>query len=193
MVENILGNQQIHRIDVNFNVKTTNLDSFIGRTAHINLIIQESLFKIINSTIPELFDIRSVLSSKWVLFSNTVLFIIFVYCLFIKYKCLQLSKISKHVLILLRYWVILISRSIGDFIKPTCIQLVSQKWDPWGWYFPFVYHTPINSFKPFMILHRISILYKAIITSDTPILYLTSGFKSFLIKSFALRLKKAGN
>lgn len=64
MVENILGNKQIHRIDVNFNVKTTNLDSFIGRTAHINLIIQESLFKIINSTIPELFDIRSVLTSK---------------------------------------------------------------------------------------------------------------------------------
>lgn len=52
MVQNILGNQPIHRLDVNFNVKTKNLDSFIGRTAHINLIIQESLFKIINSTIP---------------------------------------------------------------------------------------------------------------------------------------------
>lgn len=59
MVTNILGNQPIHRIDVNFNVKTTNLDSFIGRTAHINLIVQESLFKIINATIPDLFNINS--------------------------------------------------------------------------------------------------------------------------------------
>lgn len=52
MTANILGSAPIHRIDVNFNVQTKNLDSFIGRTAHINLIIQQSLFKIINSTIP---------------------------------------------------------------------------------------------------------------------------------------------
>lgn len=58
MVSSILGNEPIHRIDVNFNVQTKNLDSFIGRTAHINLIIQQSLFKITNSTIPDLFDIR---------------------------------------------------------------------------------------------------------------------------------------
>lgn len=57
MIENILGNQPIHRIDVNFNVKTKNLDSFIGRTAHINLIVQQSLFKIIKHTIPDLFDL----------------------------------------------------------------------------------------------------------------------------------------
>lgn len=57
MASNILGDQPIHRIDVNFNVQTKNLDSFIGRTAHINLIIQQSLFKIVNSTLPELFDI----------------------------------------------------------------------------------------------------------------------------------------
>lgn len=57
MVSNILGNQPIHRIDVNFNVKTKNLDSFIGRTAHINLIVQQSLFKIIKFTIPDLFNL----------------------------------------------------------------------------------------------------------------------------------------
>ena len=57
MVENILGNRPVHRIDVNFEVKEKNLDSFIGRTAHINLIVQESLFKIINATLNELFDI----------------------------------------------------------------------------------------------------------------------------------------
>lgn len=58
MIQSILGNNNVHRIDVNFNVKTNNLDSFIGRTAHINLIVQPSLFKVISYTIPELFDIR---------------------------------------------------------------------------------------------------------------------------------------
>jgi hypothetical protein len=58
MVRSILGSEPIHRIDVNFNVQTKNLDSFIGRTAHINLIIQQSLFKITYATIPDLFDIR---------------------------------------------------------------------------------------------------------------------------------------
>lgn len=48
MVENILGNSPVHRLDVNFNIKTKNLDNFIGRTAHINLIVQDSLFKIVN-------------------------------------------------------------------------------------------------------------------------------------------------
>ena len=61
MQKNILGNNiygaSIHRLDVNFNVKTNNLDSFIGRTAHINLIIKENLFKILNITIPKLFDL----------------------------------------------------------------------------------------------------------------------------------------
>lgn len=59
MVSNILGSQPIHRIDVNFNIKTNNLDSFIGRTAHINLIVQQSLFKMISTTIPDLFDLQS--------------------------------------------------------------------------------------------------------------------------------------
>lgn len=57
MVKNLVGKRPIHRIDVNFNIKTQNLDSFIGRTAHINLIVQERLFKIINTSLPELFDI----------------------------------------------------------------------------------------------------------------------------------------
>jgi hypothetical protein len=61
MVENILGDNiygaTIHRLDVNFNVKTKNFDSFIGRTAHINLIVQESLFKMIGLVMPKLFDI----------------------------------------------------------------------------------------------------------------------------------------
>jgi len=60
MVENILGGNvfgaSVHRLDVNFNVKTNNLDSFIGRTAHINLIIRENLFKMLGITLPKLFD-----------------------------------------------------------------------------------------------------------------------------------------
>lgn len=58
MVNNILGHSAVvHRIDVNFNVKKNNIDGLIGRTAHINLIVQESLFKIINSTLPDLFNL----------------------------------------------------------------------------------------------------------------------------------------
>lgn len=57
MVENILGDRPVHRLDVNFEVRDKTIDSFIGRTAHINLIIQESLFRIINATLPDLFDI----------------------------------------------------------------------------------------------------------------------------------------
>jgi hypothetical protein len=48
----------VHRLDINFNIKKTkNLDSFIGRTAHINLIVQESFLKIIQTALPKLFDI----------------------------------------------------------------------------------------------------------------------------------------
>jgi hypothetical protein len=61
MAENILGGGlfggSVHRLDVNFNVKTTNFDSFIGRTAHINLIIRENMFKMLGVTIPRLFDL----------------------------------------------------------------------------------------------------------------------------------------
>jgi len=44
MCNNMLGNNifnaSIHRIDINFNVRERTLDSFLGRTAHINLIIR---------------------------------------------------------------------------------------------------------------------------------------------------------
>jgi len=42
----------VHRIDVNFNVKTNDLDSFIGRKAHIELIIREKLFKNLGINLP---------------------------------------------------------------------------------------------------------------------------------------------
>lgn len=38
MAENIVGDKTVHRIDVNFCVKKNDLDGFIGRKAHINLI-----------------------------------------------------------------------------------------------------------------------------------------------------------
>lgn len=58
MVNNILGNSPIHRIDLNFGCKKNDIQGFIGRTAHINLIIQDHIFKLTNWTIPELFDLR---------------------------------------------------------------------------------------------------------------------------------------
>jgi hypothetical protein len=65
MVQNILGLEHgknydttIHRLDVNFNVQGNNIDSLIGRAAHINLIIQDSLFDVINTTLPKLFDLK---------------------------------------------------------------------------------------------------------------------------------------
>jgi hypothetical protein len=48
----------IHRLDINFNVKGNNIDSLIGRAAHINLIIQDSLFDLINVTLPMLFLLK---------------------------------------------------------------------------------------------------------------------------------------
>lgn len=65
MVENILGLEHgknmdttVHRLDVNFNVKGNNIDTLIGRAAHINLIVQDSLFDVINMTLPNLFDLE---------------------------------------------------------------------------------------------------------------------------------------
>ncbi len=65
MVQNILGldhgknkDTTIHRLDINFNVKGGNIDSLIGRAAHINLIIQDSLFDVINATLPQLFSLK---------------------------------------------------------------------------------------------------------------------------------------
>ncbi len=65
MVLNILGLEHgknndttLHRLDINFNVKGNNIDSLIGRAAHINLIIQDSLFDVINNTLPQLFQLK---------------------------------------------------------------------------------------------------------------------------------------
>ena len=60
MVENILGDSTVHRIDVNFSVKKNNIDGIIGRKAHINLITEDSSFKLINSVITGLFDLREM-------------------------------------------------------------------------------------------------------------------------------------
>ena len=38
MAENIIGDSTVHRIDINFSVKKNDIDGFIGRKAHINLI-----------------------------------------------------------------------------------------------------------------------------------------------------------
>ena len=58
MVNNILGESTVHRVDVNFAVKKNDIDGIIGRKAHINLITFDSVFKLINTVIPKLFDLR---------------------------------------------------------------------------------------------------------------------------------------
>ena len=60
MASNILGDQTVHRIDVNFAVEKNDLDGFIGRKAHINLIVNDSIFKLINAVIPKLFDLQDI-------------------------------------------------------------------------------------------------------------------------------------
>jgi hypothetical protein len=58
MVDSILGENIVHRIDIHFDIETKDIDSFIGRAAHINLLTQECIFKLINEAIPTLFDIK---------------------------------------------------------------------------------------------------------------------------------------
>lgn len=61
MVDSILGNQIVHRIDIHFDLETTkDIDSFIGRAAHINLLTQECILKLINEAIPNLFDFKQL-------------------------------------------------------------------------------------------------------------------------------------
>ena len=60
MANNIIGDQTIHRIDVNFAVEKKDIDGFIGRKAHINLIVMDTIFKLINAVIPKLFDLMEV-------------------------------------------------------------------------------------------------------------------------------------
>ena len=60
-MNNILGEQIVHRIDILFDINTTeDMNSFIGRTAHINMLTHECLFKLINEAVPTLFDPRMV-------------------------------------------------------------------------------------------------------------------------------------
>ena len=53
MVNNILGRcntlEVMYRLDVNFNIEENNLDSMIGRTAHILFLENEDLMKMIVS------------------------------------------------------------------------------------------------------------------------------------------------
>ena len=53
MVNNILGKcedlQCLYRLDVNFNIEETNLDSVIGRTAHILFLENEDLMRMMVS------------------------------------------------------------------------------------------------------------------------------------------------
>lgn len=62
MVNNILGNcsdvEVLYRLDVNFNIEETNLDSMIGRTAHILFLEQEELMKMIVSRYKGFFSWR---------------------------------------------------------------------------------------------------------------------------------------
>ena len=49
MVESIVGEKPVHRIDVHFDIDSTkDIDSFIGREAHIHLLTQECILKLIN-------------------------------------------------------------------------------------------------------------------------------------------------
>ena len=53
MVNNILGRcsdlDVMYRLDVNFNIEETNIDSMIGRTAHILFLENEELMKMLVS------------------------------------------------------------------------------------------------------------------------------------------------
>lgn len=49
MVNSILGDKIVHRIDIHFNIDSTkDVDSFIGRAAHINLLTQDCILKLAN-------------------------------------------------------------------------------------------------------------------------------------------------
>lgn len=53
MVNNLLGRcndlEVLYRLDVNFNIEETSLDSVIGRTAHILFLENEELMKMMVS------------------------------------------------------------------------------------------------------------------------------------------------
>ncbi len=59
MVNNILSKtnrlDSLYRLDVNFNIEETNLDSFIGRTAHIQFLECEQVMKMLIHRFKEIF------------------------------------------------------------------------------------------------------------------------------------------
>lgn len=59
MVNNLLKNVTIdvlYRLDVNFDITETNIDSLIGRTAHILFLENEELMKMFVSRYKEFFS-----------------------------------------------------------------------------------------------------------------------------------------
>jgi hypothetical protein len=59
MANNLLGKiplEVLYRLDVNFQISETNLDSLIGRTAHILFLENEELMKMIVSRYKEFFS-----------------------------------------------------------------------------------------------------------------------------------------
>jgi hypothetical protein len=60
MVDMIIGNATVHRIDVNFACQKNDIDGIIGRKAHINFLLNLSIFKLINAVLTNLFDIRKM-------------------------------------------------------------------------------------------------------------------------------------
>ena len=61
MVDSIIGGGAVHRVDIHFDLNSTkDLNSFIGRTAHINLLTQECIMKLLNMAVPGLFRVEQV-------------------------------------------------------------------------------------------------------------------------------------
>jgi hypothetical protein len=60
MVEMIIGDSTAHRIDINFACEKNDIDGIIGRKAHINFLLNLSIFKLINAVLINLFDIRKL-------------------------------------------------------------------------------------------------------------------------------------
>ena len=73
MVNSLLGHvpaQVLYRLDVNFNIEETNIDSMIGRTAHILFLENEDLMRMIVARYKVIF---SWIKSKQELTSNCYL------------------------------------------------------------------------------------------------------------------------
>ena len=61
MVDSIIGEGVVHRVDIHFDLSPTkDLNSFIGRTAHINMLTQECIMRLLIQAMPSLFQIGEV-------------------------------------------------------------------------------------------------------------------------------------